>query len=482
MMTWVMPLLNGGLTIHIANTGQVIDINRVNRDFGSFMTMMSAAFSAYEFSRKQQERGNKAWVKRRRLAQEGENLSRHRARKWLLWNAAQKLYEPIPERVALIKEMFALRLQGKGKGLIAKTLNERALTDPFYAVWISTKRAPKAWTPSAVARIIQDRAVLGYLQYSRYPRGADKRIPLGEPVKVYPAIIDEEVFARANNNRLEEQLRYQGRGRSISNLFGQVATCGECGGRVTALGSSRWRVNKDGSKSQHYFLYCTGAKVAKTCANQRGWTYSEIERLVLDSLLNGAIDDLHFKSDEQADRAQAKVLIARQQVKDQTASAKNILSLVMAGDDLATEEYQKLKAKLDDSRIELQAAERELSAAKGKVSQAEHIVRVSELRQQMDSDDPERRYQARALVKAALTDLIKSMVFSRKGFVGILLVDNLRYLTIKDGKIVGDLEIHKRWPDAQEAILHKRVKGEWVYVGATPDEIETSRAYRRRTS
>ncbi|WP_254554158.1 hypothetical protein, partial [Salmonella enterica] len=90
-----------------------------------------------------------------------------------------------------------------------------------------------------------------------------KRKPIGEPVKVYPVIIDEDTFNRANQSRLNQQLRYQGRGRAVSNLIGRISRCGECGGAISALGSSRFRTNKNGSVSQHYFLYCSINKMSK---------------------------------------------------------------------------------------------------------------------------------------------------------------------------------------------------------------------------
>lgn len=435
MLTWLVPLLSRGLVLHIASSGQVIDQTALNRDFGSFIQAMSAAFSAFDFSRKQQERGAASWTKRRDAAAAGQNLSRHRARKWLEWNAETKTYLPIGSRVELIREMFDLRLTGHGKQRIAKLFNERAKTEERYKVWPSTKAAPAAWTASAVGRIVQDRAVCGYVQYTRYPRGADKRIPLGQPVRVYPAIIDDETFALANGERLDNQRKYQGRGKAISNLFGRVARCGACGSQVSALGSSRWRTRKDGSLSQHYFLYCKGAKVDKTCVNQRGWPYAPIESAVIDVLLGVAIDDIHFRSDDAAAIAEARVAKLRQQETREVEGGRRILRLVMDGDELAHDEYEPSKGRLAHARAELKEAEAELGRALGQVSPAEHISRVAALRQRLDNEDSEVKYEARSLVKAALGELINQMHFGRNGAVHVTLKSGLGAFMILDGKV-----------------------------------------------
>lgn len=431
MMGWMMPLLQRGLVVHVAATGQVIDIDKVNHDFGSFVTMMSSAFSAFEFSVKQQERGNAAWKKRRDAAKDGHNISRHRARKWLVWDEATKTYDPIPERVALVEEMFALRIAGYGKNGIAKLFNERALSDIRYQPWSSTSRAPAGWTASAIARIVQDIAVLGYVQYSKFPRGAARRVPLGEPIKVYPAVIDELTFARANTERLANQAKHQGRGREVSNLFGRVSVCAACGGRVTAHGSSRWRINKDGSRSQHYYLYCDGAKRQKTCDNQRGYAYFPIEQAVLTELFL-EMRNMPDESDSGAlDKARARVMTLEQAAKRQEQSARNILRLVSEGDDLAADEYQAARSRLEGIRKDLAKARAALGEIQGKVPPAEHMRRVAAFIGRMNSADADERFKARSDIKAAINDMVR-LTFDPNGQVTASLSDGGKVLLTKD--------------------------------------------------
>ncbi|RDE06807.1 recombinase family protein [Sphingomonas aracearum] len=446
MTAWLTPLLNLGLTIAIANTGQILTRSVMETDFGGFVTMMSSAFSNYEFSRKQRERGNASWNKRREAAASGKNLSRHRARGWLQWDAEKKDYIPIPDRVWLVKDMFRLRLARQGKAMIAKDFNEKAKTNPIYRPWSTSKTPPKAWTASAIARIVQDRAVTGYVQYHRNPRGAEKKVPIGDPIKVYPPVIDEETWARANDMRLTNQLKTQGRGRAVSNLLGPLAKCRSCGGTMQPLGSARTRINKDGSKSQHYFLYCNTAKMTKGvgCTNQRGWTYSKVEQPILDRLLSLAIDDQHFRADDDTTaRLEGDVVRLQRMVTDKQASKKRLLVLIADGEDEeAHDAYAAADAALKRVKADLTKAQEALAEAKGAVTPGEHVVRVAEVREKMESDDVDERFEARSLVKAAFQDVIDRIVFDPKnGMVIVSLVQGLGAMHILADGSVGYLDL-----------------------------------------
>lgn len=474
MTSWMMPLLIDGLTIAVAKTGQIITGKSVNNDFGSFVSLMSAAFSAYEFSRKQSDRGNGGWEKRRRtFIEEGRAISRHRCRKWLRWDASTNEFVKIPERVAVIEEMFRLRLAGWGKSGIAKRMNELAATDPDYAPWQSVKKAPKIWTVSAIARIVQDPAVTGYIQFCRQPRGADKRTPIGEPVRVYPPVIDEETFARANEERLVQQLRYQGRGRAVANLFGPLARCKECGGVMQPLGSSRYKINKDGSRSQYYPFYCAQAKMSKgtACSNQVGFPYSKVEGPVMEQLLPLALDDRYFRANDDAVVAlEGQAAILRRRIQQQTAQGQRLLGLVQdvdgEDDDLAISAYHDARAKLKALKSELGELEKTLGEARGKTSPKGHVVRVADVRARMDDEDEELRYDARTTAKMALKGLIEKMVFdpSTKS-VAIHLRFGLGIMIIRaDG-------------EAWFWNLHK--SGRMIH-GSTQEERELVEAYQRR--
>jgi DNA invertase Pin-like site-specific DNA recombinase len=476
MTSWMQPLLMAGVTFAIAGTGQFITEKTMD-DFGSFVSTMSAAFSAYEFSRRQRDKGNGSWAKRRKAAGEGQNLSRHRARGWLRWDDAKRDYIVIPDRAWLVGEMFRLRIHGingvqQGKGATAKLFNKKARTDPRYRAFSSSLVQPKEWTTTAIGRIIHDPAVCGMLQYYTNPRGGNKRVPVGDPVKVYPEVISATDFALANETRLNDQLKIGGTQRAVSNLIGPLGRCKACGGVMQPLGSSRWRTNKDGSRSQHYFLYCLTAKMTKGqgCSNQRGWTYSRVEQPLLEHVLALALDDQHFRmSDSEAAQLEGNVVRLKRKLSDLQASAKRMFVAMgeQEAEDYEIAAYEAVKRNIKTAREELDSAQIELSAAKGRVTPAEHVVRVADIRARLQSEDADERYGARFLVKAALKQAIKDIVFDpATGKAVATLAGDLGRLFIRDN---GEAWFY--------SFKHPR-RG--FPDGVTPEESETIREIARR--
>lgn len=490
MFGWIVPLLTAGVTFAVVNTRQIITEASFANDAGNFMMTMMSAFGSHQFGATQRSRGNGSWNKRRDAAREGRNISRHRTRGWLEWNPMTKTYGEIPARVWLVREAFRLNVHELiGKGLIARLFNEKAAAgDARYAAFSSSKKQPAFWTATAIGRLLHDPAVTGLLQYHNNPRGADRKVPVGDPVKVYPEIISQELFARANEGRQVEQLRYAQKGKAVSNMFGPLAQCAQCGGTMQPLGSSTWRTNKDGSKSQHYFLYCQTAKLTKgaKCENQRGWTYSKIEQPIMDNLLRLAIDDQHFRADDtEAAQAQGEVIRLRRQMDDQTKRARVMLATI--GEDAMDYEidaYESAKRNIRVTKEALDAASETLAAVSGQVSPAEHIVRVSELRDRMFSDDPDQRYQARLLAKSALKGLIDSMTFyhgpdpwgGAPGLVWVELIHGVGNLFIRPDGSVDYVESGDTRTNSSKVALASAQKNRGT------DEAERVEAFVRRRS
>lgn len=416
MIMWITPLLNAGLTIETVKSGLRITQDTMS-DMGTFMSIIMRAFQAFEFGETQKDRGESAWSKWREEAAAGiHNLTkRGKGRKWLEWDIASECWQAIPERVLLIGEMFQLRLSGTGKSTIAKIFNERATAgDDRYRVWEGNQKCkPKMWTTSAIARIVQDTAVTGYIQCHRSPRGK-ARVPVGERVKIYPAVISEELFAKANTERLTNQLKHQGKSMNVSNLIGPIGRCKECGGCMAARGSAAKIQRKDGTVSQHYFVYCSTAKSNGGCTNQRGWSYLKIEQALLDRLLTLAIDDQHFGADDDIiGQLQGTVARLERRFNDDRKGAERILKIISSDDtdELAMQHYGELKSKMKLDQIAIATAKVELSKAKGVVSPAEHIVRVADVRDRMESENKDERYKARSVVKQAFGELVRQCEF-----------------------------------------------------------------------
>jgi DNA invertase Pin-like site-specific DNA recombinase len=447
MLSWLSPLVRSGLTIIVTQTGQVIDARMLDHDIGTLMMILITAFGSNNESKKKSERGASAWETKRAKARAGEKVERHHNHPlWLRVNDEGE-FEAIPERLAIVEDIFRLRLEGKGQIATAQWLNERRLTDPNYEVWARGRRAPQFWTPVYVGRTLGNRAVLGEWQPSRQPRGAKERTPVGEAIEgYYPAIIDPVTFAQANDSRITEQFRHQGRGRSVSNLFGKRARCGDCGGRMGLKGSIR--KHRDGRQTRYYYLTCLTAKVAKSCSNHRTWAYDAIEQAVLDALLSNSMDDTHFRAPVDLTSQERAVYDAKAKAADIKTRMARLLDMMEAGDPMATQRYAVRKKELESAETSLLDAENELARLKGASSPDEHLRRVEEIRALVDSDDEEERYRARSLVKSALNDVIESIkFFDETGSIALMVVDRMRRIGIAhDGTIIDDLNLAAIFP------------------------------------
>lgn len=484
MLTWLSPLVRKGLSIKVVSSGQLINRAMLDSDMGGLMMILITAFGSHTESKKKAKRVAAAWEKKREDAREGKAVNRsHRRPKWVEVDADGQFFVPDHKR-KIVEMVFENRIAGIGKGLTAKRLNELALVDDNYAPWALRNGGslPKMWTATYVGRILQNRAVMGEWQPFYRPRKGEA-CPAGEPITdYYPRIITPADFTRANDARIKEALKRQGRGKNLSNLLGTRTKCAACGGQMIAKGSSRFRVNKKGETHRHYFLYCQNAKVANTCDNQQGWTYDRVETPILDRLLTLAMDDQHFGGGLDVALFERSVFEARASVADLQSKITLLLDALEVGGNAIKDRLAQRNRELEAAKDRLAASEEALAEARGKVSPAEHLRRVAEVRQLMWSDDEAERFQARSRIKQALGDLIYAITFYPKnGNVRVMLVDRLRMFTISHaGEVFEDFNPLGGAPGYGKVEVSTGGKVVEVINDLSPDQQLASEAYARR--
>ncbi|ODU28066.1 MAG: hypothetical protein ABS88_14095 [Sphingopyxis sp. SCN 67-31] len=131
------------------------------------------------------------------------------------------------------------------------------------------------------------------------------------------------------------------------------------------------------------------------------------------------------------DKARARVMTLEQAAKRQEQSARNILRLVSEGDDLAADEYQAARSRLEGIRKDLAKARAALGEIQGKVPPAEHMRRVAAFIGRMNSADADERFKARSDIKAAINDMVR-LTFDPNGQVTASLSDGGKVLLTKD--------------------------------------------------
>jgi DNA invertase Pin-like site-specific DNA recombinase/regulator of replication initiation timing len=128
---------------------------------------------------------------------------------------------PKKDVIKAIKFIFSKTIDGMGLTTLVRELNANF---PTYA---KGKRKNKWWNSTYVRTIVNNRVVLGEMQF--YKRdGKDKRVPIGDPVpNYYPAVIDESIWLQAQASKKSRSSRKGRRADDFFNLFSGLVTMGD---------------------------------------------------------------------------------------------------------------------------------------------------------------------------------------------------------------------------------------------------------------
>jgi DNA invertase Pin-like site-specific DNA recombinase len=114
-------------------------------------------------------------------------------------------YEEIPERVAVVRRAFDMAAAGYGLFFIVKALT---------AEKVPTWGRGESWSKAYLHKILTGKAVLGFHQPIKNGE------PDGEPLKCYPAVIDEDTWHRAQDGLARRKGKQGAVGVKVASLFG----------------------------------------------------------------------------------------------------------------------------------------------------------------------------------------------------------------------------------------------------------------------
>ena len=123
--------------------------------------------------------------------------------------------------VKAIKYIFEKTIEGMGLTTLVRELNAKF---PTYA---KGKRKNKWWNSTYVRSIVNNRVVLGEMQF--YKRDSkNKRVPVGDPIPdYYKPVIDESVWLQAQASEKSRSSRKGRRADDYINLFSGLVTMGD---------------------------------------------------------------------------------------------------------------------------------------------------------------------------------------------------------------------------------------------------------------
>jgi DNA invertase Pin-like site-specific DNA recombinase len=195
------------LGVHIGRLDRMKLLRYDSTDPGDFFEASIEFMRGNSESNAKSDRNGKAWARKRKAARENGAIITHRLPAWVEERGGK--LKLIPERAAIVKQIFSLSANGHGAALVVKTLTQNKV--PAFG-------ASARWTRAYVGLILKDRRVLGEFQPRRLDGSSD-----GPPlVNYYPPAISEAEFyaARAGaGSRRQKQGRIGNRVELFSGLL-----------------------------------------------------------------------------------------------------------------------------------------------------------------------------------------------------------------------------------------------------------------------
>ena len=149
---------------------------------------------------------------------------------WLKLSEDRTRFIEIPEKVAIVKRIFRLSIQGVGVFTMARQFTAEKVPP------LGTKKNSDKWNKSYIEAILNNPSVYGEYQ-CHVGKAAPDRKPVGDPIPDYfPVIIPRKDFDRAQAARTGRKIATGPSSKRIANLFTGIVYDGQ--------GSTLVRVDK----------------------------------------------------------------------------------------------------------------------------------------------------------------------------------------------------------------------------------------------
>jgi hypothetical protein len=377
---WIEDVCDRGIMLATVAGDKVYDAKNLDDNIAAIMEVLLLAEGAYRYVQNLQTRVKGSYEARLRQARIDNTAIHGIGPAWLraVGKRPNIVWEPIPERVKIVREIFDLTIAGRAPWAIARAFNERG--EPSFT--------GIKWERTSIAKILRNRAVEGDYVVGE---GKNQR-PTGEVlVGYYPSIVPLDAIAQARA-MLDRRRRGPGRNSgAINNLFGQRMRCGSCGGRMMQVGY------------QSRYLTCYEAGRSNGCDHRASYKYRPFETAALDAVLHFAIDEKFFRQAEKSNSIGLEIAEAEKAIRDKQAEAGRLVSLLTRIESPTTEaalvdaerQVGALKARLTDLNAKL-------AQAQGEATAEAHLRRIHGVREALDHPDEDVRLPARLRVSEAL--------------------------------------------------------------------------------
>lgn len=274
------------------------------------LEMAMIAYRAHEESQTKSVRMREAWETRRRNAAQGNAPRNGRLPAW--FRVTPQGPEPIPERVAVVQEIYRLAINGYGVFRIGEMLRQQGVM-PF---------GPRGtWGQSTLMFLLRTRTTVGEYQPTTMQHGEKRtlRMKTGNPIPgYYPACVDEETWQQAQR-AISGRKKASGRpAKQEGCLFSGLMFDAVTGAKVSL------RTNEvDGTRYPYAFPYAAGS--VATLPGTMTWRYDYLETALLAMLGELAVRDLatdpHLVTETETEIAQLTERIISLATREQDISS-----------------------------------------------------------------------------------------------------------------------------------------------------------------
>jgi DNA invertase Pin-like site-specific DNA recombinase len=278
--TLFQQLIVSGINIAVLSTGEVYSHERLKKQPYDIMYIVAEQIRAnQESARKSQLIGDAKARKKKRLSEhglEGKPYTRQTPA-WITWSEENKRYELIPDRAAIVREMFERMAAGDGLTRIAWDLNQRAVP-----TWSRSGRQKTAdhWRTSYIRKVLTSTAPIGTFTPHTTAHDETTRVRRDEPMEpvenLFPPAVDAETYWAVNRKLSTKAPRGRNAKQAPKSIVSGIAFCANCGHSMT-------RVSKGG----YVYLVCSRANM-----RAEGCRYLAVRYEAVDAALRSNVNRL----------------------------------------------------------------------------------------------------------------------------------------------------------------------------------------------
>jgi DNA invertase Pin-like site-specific DNA recombinase len=376
-------------------------------------------------------------------------------------------------KVAIVRRIFRMILE-LGTRDIAARLNAEGVPT------LSTRKTARGfnvWTHETISGLIRGKQVLGLQEVGRMENG--KRVLTGETIKAYDAIIDESGWLAANaaiDSR--HSGTHTGHNRiAFPNLFGTMAVCGCCQGRLVIRGNGAYAIKYLGCSNASTSYQTkwqkgkpTYAKVPPTCTNRKYYPLTKVEGDVFRVLSN-----LTWQTEKLDDRA-ASLAAQLDTIKARMAKRQRNVDAIVAdyADAPAALRQSLTKLTTDQEKDEADRTqlERQLAATKSAQPADAQLASVQSLAKRLGRLNGSELAESRKKIAMALPSLLKALTFSPDGQITA---------TLTNGRVIDLTDAWQSVGITENSLVIGKIGAEprIIGIGYRHPDPEVKSAYRR---